>query len=155
MKGELHVVLHVESSNAWHTPPRNTEDRSHLQLTQATLNRHNAQTKHQELSKGQQRPRSQAPGKSFLETARVEAANSASSQGSANAGGPAQPCVSWDRETKQHAPVPVRPYLSHFNACLASADTPGVKVLVLFVGCLIAAWLVDGFFPIVLVVTKE
>ena len=60
--------------------------------------------------------------KIFLETAPVEAANSASSWRSANAGGPARPYVSWDRGTKQHAPVPVRPYLSRFN--VASADTP-------------------------------
>ena len=59
-----------------------------------------------------------------LETAPIEAANSASSWRSANAGGPARPYVSWDRGTKRHAPVPVRPYLSRFNASLASADTP-------------------------------
>ena len=60
----------------------------------------------------------------YLETAPVEAANSASSWRSANAGGPARPYVSWDRGTKRHAPAPVRPYLSRFNASLASADTP-------------------------------
>ena len=38
--------------------------------------------------------------KTFLETAPVEAANSASSWRSANDGGPARPCVSWDRGTK-------------------------------------------------------
>ena len=43
---------------------------------------------------------------------------------SANAAGPARPYVSWDRGTKRHAHVPVRPYLSRFNASLDSADTP-------------------------------
>ena len=62
--------------------------------------------------------------KIFLETAPVQAANFASSWRSANAGGPARPYVSWDRGTKRHAPVPVRPYLSRFNESLASADTP-------------------------------
>ena len=61
--------------------------------------------------------------KIFLETAPVEAANSASSWRSANAGGPTRPYV-WDRGPKWHMPVPVRPYLSRFNASLASEDTP-------------------------------
>ena len=59
-----------------------------------------------------------------LETAPVEAANLASSWRSSNAGGPDQPYVSWDRRTKRLAPVPVRPYLSRFNASLTSEDTP-------------------------------
>ena len=59
-----------------------------------------------------------------LETAPVETANSASSWRNANAGGPARPYVSWDRGTTWHAPVPEWPYLSRFNASLASADTP-------------------------------
>ena len=62
--------------------------------------------------------------KIFLETAPVEAANSASSWRTANAGGPARPYVSWDRGTKRHAPVHVRSYLSRFNLSLASVDTP-------------------------------
>ena len=62
--------------------------------------------------------------KILLETPPVEAANSASSLRSANVGGPARPYVSWDRGTARHAPVPVRPYFSRFNASLASADTP-------------------------------
>ena len=61
--------------------------------------------------------------KIFLEIAPVKAANSAGSWRRANAGGPARSYVSWDRGTKRHAPVPVRPYLSHI-ACLALADTP-------------------------------
>ena len=61
--------------------------------------------------------------KIFLETAPVEAANTERSWRSANAGGPARPYVSWDRGTNRHAPVPVRLYLSRFNASLASADT--------------------------------
>ena len=62
--------------------------------------------------------------KIFLETAPVEAAISASSWKSTNAGGPARTYVSWDRGTKRHAPVPVRPYLFRFDASLASSDTP-------------------------------
>ena len=42
--------------------------------------------------------------KIFLETAPFEAANSASSWRSTNAGGPARPYVSWDKGTKRHAP---------------------------------------------------
>ena len=49
-------VLHGESSKRL-APPRNTKDRKHLQAAQTTVNRHNSQTKHQALSKGQ--PRSQ------------------------------------------------------------------------------------------------
>ena len=60
----------------------------------------------------------------FLETAPIEAANSASSWRSAHAGGPARPYVSWDRGTKRHATVHVWLYLSRFNASLASEDTP-------------------------------
>ena len=60
--------------------------------------------------------------KIFLDTAPVEAANFASPWRSAQAGGLARPYVSWDRGTKRHAPVQVRPYLSRFNASLASAD---------------------------------
>ena len=62
--------------------------------------------------------------KMFWETAPVKAVNSASSWRIAHAGGAARPYVSWDTETKRHAPVPVRPYLSRFNASLASADIP-------------------------------
>ena len=65
--------------------------------------------------------------KIFMETAPVEAANSASSWRSANAGGPAQPYVSWDSGTKRHAHVTV-PYLFRINASLASADTPVPQV---------------------------
>ena len=39
------VMLHGESSKRL-APPRNTEDRKHLQSTQTTINRHNSQTKH-------------------------------------------------------------------------------------------------------------
>ena len=60
--------------------------------------------------------------KIFLETAPVEAANSASSWRSKPWGAPLY--VSWDMGTKRHTPVPVRPHLSRFNASLASADTP-------------------------------
>ena len=45
-------VLHGESSKRL-APPRNTEDRKHLQSTQPSVTRHTAQTKHQALSKGQ------------------------------------------------------------------------------------------------------
>ena len=45
-------VLHGESSKRL-APPRNTKDRKHLQSTQLTVDRHNSQTKHQALSKGQ------------------------------------------------------------------------------------------------------
>ena len=62
--------------------------------------------------------------KIISETAPVEAANSASSWRGVNAGGPSRPYVLWDSGTKRHTPVPVRPYLSRFNASLASADTP-------------------------------
>ena len=62
--------------------------------------------------------------KIFRETGPVKAANSAISWRSAKAGGPAGPCVAWDRGTKWHVPVPVRLYLSRFNASLALADTP-------------------------------
>ena len=47
-----YMVLHGESSKRL-APPRNTEDRKHLSSTQSTVNRHNSQTKHQALSKGQ------------------------------------------------------------------------------------------------------
>ena len=60
----------------------------------------------------------------FLEITPVVAANSASSWRSANAGVPARPNDSWDRERNRHSPVPERPYLSRFNASLASAETP-------------------------------
>ena len=56
----------------------------------------------------------------FLDTAPDEAATSASSWRSTKVGGPIWPYVSWDR----NAPVPVRPYLFHFNASSALADTP-------------------------------
>jgi len=49
-------VLHGESSKRL-APPRSTNDRRYLQSTQTTVNRHNTQTIHQALSKGQ--PRSQ------------------------------------------------------------------------------------------------
>ena len=62
--------------------------------------------------------------KLFWETAPVNAVNSASSWRSAKAAGPARQYVSWDRGPQQHAPVPVRPYLSRFNASVASAITP-------------------------------
>ena len=45
-------VLHGESSKRL-APPRKTKDRKHLQSIQTTVNRHNSQTKHLELSKGQ------------------------------------------------------------------------------------------------------
>ena len=45
-------VLHKESSKLL-APPRNTKDRKHLQSTQTSVDRHNSQTKHQALSKGQ------------------------------------------------------------------------------------------------------
>ena len=57
--------------------------------------------------------------KIYLETAPVEAENSAISWGGAKAGGPARPYVSWDRGTKRHGL-----YMSHFKASQASADTP-------------------------------
>ena len=44
--------LHRESSKRL-APPRNTKDRKHPQSTRTTINRHNSQTKHQALSKGQ------------------------------------------------------------------------------------------------------
>ena len=52
----MSFVSHGESSKLL-APPRNTKDRKHLQSIQTTVNRHNSQTKHQALSKGQ--PRSQ------------------------------------------------------------------------------------------------
>ena len=48
----LFMLLHGESSKRL-APPRNTENRKHLQSTQSTVNRHTSQTKHQALSKGQ------------------------------------------------------------------------------------------------------
>ena len=45
-------VLYGESSKRL-APPRNTKDRKHLQSTQTTVDRHNSQTKHLVLSKGQ------------------------------------------------------------------------------------------------------
>ena len=54
-----------------------------------------------------------------LETAQVEATNSENSWRSANAGGPARLYVSWDRGTKRHAPVPVRPSTGgHMHPCM-------------------------------------
>ena len=50
--GEISEVLHRESSKRL-ALPRNTNDRKHLQSTQTTVNRNNAQPKHQALSKGQ------------------------------------------------------------------------------------------------------
>ena len=50
----LPAMLHGESSKRL-APPRDTKDRKHLQSVQRTVNRHNSQTKHQALSKGQSR----------------------------------------------------------------------------------------------------
>ena len=41
-----------------------------------------------------------------------------------NRRGSARPYILWDRGTKRHAPVPVRPYFSRFIAPWASEDTP-------------------------------
>ena len=45
-------MLHGQSSKRL-APPRNSQDRKHLQSTQRTVNRHTSQTKHQALSNGQ------------------------------------------------------------------------------------------------------
>ena len=61
--------------------------------------------------------------KLFLGNAPVKAVNSAMSWKSAKAGRPAQPYASWDKATKRHTSVAVRPYLSRFKAFLPLADT--------------------------------
>ena len=48
----LSPVLHGESSKRL-ASPRNTTDRKHIQSTQTTVNRHNSQTMHLAVSKGQ------------------------------------------------------------------------------------------------------